>query len=192
MSRQAKSGLAPGNSDADPCDHPRETESVCAGLPLRANFGYAPFENMVLDLSRLICDLHCNSTTKSWMHAMELAERVRGPSEGPLLIARVTTFLRALLTERTSGFQYLSAGCLHISPHEQLLMNVLVACRDDGSQKLRVEAEALAGQPRVHRLMTAAQILARLEEHEGKEAAACDGDGTAAPGPTSQRPPLLH
>lgn len=113
-------------------DQPDET--VCAGqalgFPLRSSLGFLPIENLTLDVFRCVCDVYATASAQPWEIAIKFAEEQLGPVDGPLLVARVTAFLRALRKERAVGFSYLSAGCQHVSPDELTVTGLLKAARN--------------------------------------------------------------
>jgi hypothetical protein len=109
-------------------------ETVCAGqalgFPLQASLGFLPIENLTLDVFRCVCDVYATASAQAWEFAVKFAEKQIGPVDGPLLVARVTAFLRALRKERRVGFSYLSAGCQHVSPDELTVTGLLKAARN--------------------------------------------------------------
>jgi hypothetical protein len=113
-------------------DQPEET--VCAGqalgFPLQASLGFLPIENLTLDVFRCVCDVYATASAQAWEFAVKFAEKQLGPVDGPLLVARVTAFLRALRKERRVGFSYLSPGCQHVSPDELTVTGLLKAARN--------------------------------------------------------------
>lgn len=126
----------------------------------REALGLTQFENLVLDLTRCILDVHASGSGLSWLAASDLAEQVFGPSEGPLVVGRVTAYVRAVLTERTGCLQFLSPGCLHIADHERDLMKVVTLAFRGNGHGLRQAAEAVALGDTVPRILASAIALA--------------------------------
>lgn len=108
-------------------------EDVCAGhalgFPMRAELGFLPIESVTLDVFRCLCEIYTTGAVQPWEIAMKEAEEKLGPSEGPVLVGRVTALLRALRSERKVGFSYLSIGCQHVSPDELAVSGLLKAAR---------------------------------------------------------------
>jgi len=112
----------------------QRNETVCAGqalgFPLQTSLDFLPIENLTLDVLRCVCDVYATASAQAWEIAVKFAETQLGPVDGPLLVARVTAFLRAMRTERRIGFSYLSVGCQHVSPDELTVTGLLKAARN--------------------------------------------------------------
>lgn len=174
----ADEGQAAGHDASDmlpPCAC-RRTD-----LARREMCGLTPFENVSLDLARLICSIHCGDTPQAWMTALDLAESVAGPFDGPLLVARVTTFVRSVLSERGPCFQFLSAGCLHIGEHEQLMMHVVRMARVGSVADLQEAARRLAERDDVRKIVGSSVVLVHpYPPGATLQAGAPTGEGDAA------------
>ncbi|MGH9694794.1 MAG: hypothetical protein ACRD5Z_11665, partial [Bryobacteraceae bacterium] len=115
-----------------------QEERQCAGhalgFPLRSELGFLPIENITLDVFRCVCDIYATTSAQPWEIAMRIADEQLGPTEGPLLVARVTAFLRALRAERKIGFSYLSICCQHVSPDELTVTALLKSARSNDAR----------------------------------------------------------
>ncbi|MGQ0456988.1 MAG: hypothetical protein ACT4OU_07990 [Hyphomicrobium sp.] len=163
-----------------------------ADLPHRKTLGYTNFEQRALDLSRLIFDMHRNAAPPSWMAAMNLAESAEGPFEGPYVVSRVTTLIRALLVERNRPLSYMSAGSMYVSSDEADLMRVIRLARTGPFAELKSAAQTLAGRDHVCRILAAATALVQPDgmRQAAAQSSACFDDETAAAEPN---PPMrLH
>ncbi|MBS0253027.1 MAG: hypothetical protein JSR78_18365 [Proteobacteria bacterium] len=111
----------------------QDGEDVCAGhalgFPLRSELGFSPVENVTLDVFRAVCEIYTSGSAQPWEIAVKISEENLGMGDGPLLVARVTSLLRALRAERKIGFSYLSVGCQHVSPDELAVAGLLKAMR---------------------------------------------------------------
>jgi hypothetical protein len=107
----------------------RTTKPACAcgreNFSRREDQNFSNFDHIVLDLSRFMLNIFGYKDGTSWMLAMELAEQAAGPGDGPVLLARVTAMIRAVVQERPGTFHYLSPCCLHISEHEIAMMQAV-------------------------------------------------------------------
>lgn len=108
-------------------------DQVCAGhkggFPLRHKFKFHDIEDLTLDVMRCLCDVYGTGSGQGWDIALMHAEAQIGPSDGPLLVARVTSFIRALRRERRGGFKYLGFGCQHICDDELAILTLVKAMR---------------------------------------------------------------
>lgn len=110
-----------------------ERENICAaeaaGFPLRAPFGYEPIEDLTLNVLRCLFEVYRTGSGEGWEIALQTAERELGAIDGALLVAHVTSFLRALRAEGPGSFNYLGIGCHHICPDELAVLTLLKAMR---------------------------------------------------------------
>lgn len=102
-------------------------------LPFAAAMGLSPSELLALDITRCFCHGWTDGHIAPWEHAFRIAEERLGVVEGPLLVARVFSFMRVVLRERRRGLRYLAVGCSRICPDEEELMRALhgAACADE-------------------------------------------------------------
>lgn len=121
------------NKASKPNNQTQDGGDVCAGhalgFPLRSELGFTPVENVTLDVFRAVCEVYTSGSAQPWEIAVKISEENLGMSDGPLLVARVTSLLRALRAERKIGFSYLSVGCQHVSPDELAVAGLLKAIR---------------------------------------------------------------
>ncbi len=129
-------------------------------LARRETMGLTPLEDLILDVSRLIFDIHGNGNGAAWLTAIDLTEQAAGPGTGPLLLARATAFVRAMLAERQGCFQFLTAGCRHMTQHEVAMLEVLKSARGKDWHALNYMAQSLAGAESVQRIVSSALTLA--------------------------------
>ena len=185
MSGSQRAKRAPAPVDDEPID---KALSDCGGCGQQhcSTFGFTPFENRALDLTRLIFDMHRSGDKNPWFAAMDLAESTEGPFEGPHLVARVTALVRALLTERDRPYDYMSPGCMHLSSDEADLMRFVRLARTGPFGEFRVAAQALTGRDHVCRMLATAMSLA--QPAAARKAASERGGGEDDPQP----PRLLH
>lgn len=119
-------------SDMDDTAH-ADCDDVCAGraggFPLRRDFGFTLVEDLTLDVLRCVCDVYSTGSAQGWDVAIRTAELELGPFDGPLLVARVTSFVRALRAERHGNFKYLGFGCSHICNDELAMLTLIKATR---------------------------------------------------------------
>lgn len=131
-----------------------------AHFPRREAQGFSPFEQVVLDLSRHILDVHANQNGKSWIKAVEIAEHTTGTGDGPLLVARVTALIRAFISERSECFHYLSPCCLHVTEHEIALIKAVQRARSGDWAALTTAVQDLVRADAYPRTLQAAVALA--------------------------------
>lgn len=113
-SRRNRSIDEPGS-----CQHPE--------LPKLSSLGLSAIELLTLRILRTIC-LGCEQDQLSyWDNAFDFAERQIGEIDGPPLVARCISLLRAIRANRPGAFCYMSVGCEHISEDEQALLAVIRA-----------------------------------------------------------------
>lgn len=168
------------NKDRKSIDDIPAGEDVCAGhalgFPLRVELGFSPIENVTLDVFRAICEVYTSGSAQPWEIAFKIAEENLGMNDGAVIVARVTTLLRALRSERKIGFSYLSVGCQHVSPDELAVAGLLKAARnhdDHGIQRglmLALDKSLIST-----RTQTAARALAALQ----LQLSAANADGPA-------------
>ncbi|HML28139.1 MAG TPA: hypothetical protein PKE16_04740 [Hyphomicrobium sp.] len=145
-----------------------EGEDVCAGhalgFPLRSELGFSPIENVTLDVFRAICEVYTTGAARPWEIAFKISEENLGASDGPLLVARITSLLRALRSERKVGFSYLSIGCQHVSPDELAVAGLLKAVRTRDEHGIQRGLMLTLDKPQTStRTLTAARTLAALQ-----------------------------
>lgn len=167
-------------------------EDTCAGhalgFPLRAELEFLPIENVTLDLFRCLCDIYATGSARPWEIAMKEAEEKLGAAEGPLFVARVTAFFRALRSEREVGFSYLSIGCQHVSPDELAVSGLLKAARAGNENALERGLKLLVEDSRTTtRTLFAARALASLQSQHITPGADMRADGHALQKQTVQR-----
>lgn len=124
---------AKSNSKAIGLEHTNETPGSCAGrangFPLRREFGFTLVEDVTLDVFRCICDAYVTGSAQGWDVAISTASEKLGAADGPLLVARVTAFLRALKAERMGNVSYLGFGCSHVCPDEVAILTLIKSIR---------------------------------------------------------------
>ncbi|MEQ1652408.1 MAG: hypothetical protein ABL897_07970 [Hyphomicrobium sp.] len=160
-------------------DH--ECAGHAGGFPLRKDFGFTPIEDVTLELLRCVGQLYGTGDAGYWHTALDHADRRLGQSDGPVLVARVTALLRAIRAERNGGFTFLSPGCSHICDDEVAVMTAVKAARQGDSETMRHVACHVARGHEVHKIETAARLLAREQARfrkpdAGHEPSARDGD----------------
>lgn len=116
-------------------------------LPFARSMRLTLVELLALDLSRCFCQGWADAHIGAWEHAFRAAEERLGPIEGPILVARVFAFMRALLRERRRGLRYLQVGCTRICLDEQDVMRVLQAAIDEDDSTLGSAVERLVDTP---------------------------------------------
>ncbi len=125
----------------------RTTNPACAcgrdHFARREEQNFSGFDQVVLDLSRFMLNIFGHKDSSSWMQAMELAEQAAGTGDGPVLLARVTAVIRAIMHERSECFHYLSPCCLHISDHEIAMMQAVQKARSGDWKAFDAAARAL-------------------------------------------------
>lgn len=148
-------------SAAADCDH--ACAGRAAGCPLRRQFGFTRAEELTLDVIRCLCDVYASGSAQGWEVAMRTAESELGLAAGPLLVARVTSFVRALKSERRGSFKYLSFGCSHICDDELAILTLIKAKRlgDVGVQQ-NLMTVVVGGAPIHENTNRAADHLAAL------------------------------
>jgi hypothetical protein len=109
----------------------------------REDQDFSSFEQVVLDLSRFMLNIFGYKDSSSWMQAMDLAEQAAGAGDGPVVLARVTAMIRAVVHERPGTFHYLSPCCLHISDHEIAMMQTVQKARGGDWKVFGAAAQAL-------------------------------------------------
>lgn len=148
----------------------------------REDQNFSNFDQVVLVLSRFMLDIFGYKDSSSWMRAMELAEQVAGTGDGPVLLARVTAMIRAIVHERTECFHYLSPCCLHISHHEIAMMQAVQKARSGNWQSFGATAEALVQGPVCERTKHAiVALVSPLVEASNGENVLQDAMAGAAP-----------
>lgn len=114
-------------------EHTNESPGTCAGrangFPLRREFGFTLVEDVTLDVFRCVCDAYVTGSAQGWDVAITTASEKLGSADGPLLVARVTAFLRALKAERMGNVSYLGFGCSHVCPDEVAILTLIKSIR---------------------------------------------------------------
>ena len=160
MSKSEKDASSPNKQSG--CDgDPQECAGYAAGLPLRKSFGFNPVEDATLDVLRCIGLMYGTGEAGYWDAALDHAEHSFGPLDGPVLVAKVTSLLRAIRAERRGRFSFLSNCCLHICDDELAVMTLLKASRQSNLTSLHQVACHLARSSIVRRIEMAAHGLAR-------------------------------
>lgn len=107
--------------------------NTCAGrangFPLRRDFGFAAVEDLTIDIFRCMCDVYVTGSAQGFDVALSTASEKLGAADGPLLVARVTAFLRALKAERMGNMSYLGFGCSHVCPDEVAILTLIKSIR---------------------------------------------------------------
>lgn len=156
------------NKTSKPNNLLQDGEDVCAGhalgFPLRNELGFSPVENVTLDVFRAVCEVYTSGSAQPWEIAVKISEENLGMGDGPLLVARVTSLLRALRAERKIGFSYLSVGCQHVSPDELAVAGLLKAMRTRDEHGIQRGLMLALDKPQTStRTQSAARSLATLQ-----------------------------
>ncbi|HPG88228.1 MAG TPA: hypothetical protein PLD46_01135 [Hyphomicrobium sp.] len=140
-----------------------------AGMPLRRDLKLLPIEDVTLDLFRCVGLMFSTGDGNYWNCALEHAEKQLGVLDGPLFVARLTTLLRAIRTERHGAFSFLSAGCLHICDDEFAVMTMIKAARQGNFETLHEVAHHFARSSTVRRIDYAIRAIASEQSRHVKE-----------------------
>lgn len=146
-------------------EHSNETSGTCAGrangFPLRREFGFTLVEDVTLDVFRCVCDVYVTGSAQGWDVAINAASEKLGAADGPLLVARVTAFLRALKSERMGNVSYLGFGCSHVCPDEVAILTLIKSIRlNDANVCDSVLQLVLLDGPSTEMTTSAARLLA--------------------------------
>lgn len=146
-------------------ENSNETPGTCAGrangFPLRREFGFTPVEDVTLDVFRCVCDVYVTGSAQGWDVAITTASEKLGAADGPLLVARVTAFLRALKAERMGNVSYLGFGCSHVCPDEVAILTLIKSIRlNDANVGDTVLQLVLLDGPSTELTTSAAKLLA--------------------------------
>lgn len=127
-----------------------------------------PTERLALDVVRLVCASLAIGEARHWERAHELAEDCLGLIDGPSLVARGATMLRAVKRDRKEPFEFLSAECPdcreYITRCEAQLMALVRLGRNGPSALLERRAARFAGGDAAPRIVLAACALGGLLE----------------------------
>jgi hypothetical protein len=127
-----------------------------------------PTERLALDVMRFVCAGFATGDAEHWDAAHDLAEECLGLIDGPSLVARGATLLRAVRSDRTAPFQFLSAKCPdcreHISRCEAQLMALVRLARRGPSAILDRRASSFAGRREAPHIVLAACAMGMLLE----------------------------
>jgi hypothetical protein len=133
------------------------------GFPRRAQFGFTKVEDVTIDVLRGLCDVYATGSGEGWDAAHRLCEAEFGLVNGPLLVARVTTVIRALRSERHGNLSYLGFGCQHICPDELAILTLIKSERlDEVSVRDGVIAIVVRNGPARRLTLAATRALADL------------------------------
>lgn len=153
-------------------------------------------DRLILALVRFICSAYVTGQGSYWHAALESAEEVLGPANGPAFFARAAGVVRALRKERSRAFQFLPPVCELASPDERALLSLLRATRRPDPTILRARATALTGHNRSASTITAIMALAGVQiHHHLEQGRTADPDIPGAePGtpPSAVAKPRLH
>lgn len=141
-----------------------ECAGRAGGFPLRRDFGFLTVEELTLDVMRCLFDVYGTGSGQGWDVAVAHAEESLGATDGPVLVARVTSFLRALRLERRGGVKYLGFGCEHICDDELAILTLMKAKRTGDARSLnRAMLSVTNGSPAAYRIDRAATELCALQ-----------------------------
>lgn len=90
---------------------------------------FDPLHRLILDLARCNCAGYAHGEVKVLDFGLSAAIGFLGIEDGPVLFARVLTLSKALRSERTGTFDYLTVRCSRITPDEVGLMNAVTVAR---------------------------------------------------------------
>lgn len=175
-----------------------EAAGTCAGrangFPLRREFGFAFVEEVTLDVFRCVCDVYVTGSAQGWDVAINTASEKLGPADGPLLVARVTAFLRALKAERMGNVSYLGFGCSHVCPDEVAILTLIKSIRlNDANVSETVLQLVLLDGSSTELTTAAARLLAELHRaHLVRTASASRYEGGSVTPLEQYRTARLH
>lgn len=152
-------------------------------------------DRLILALVRFICSAYVTGRASCWHAALESAEEVLGPANGPAFFARAAGVVRALRKERSRAFQFLPPACELASPDERALLSLLHATRRPDPAILRARAAVLTGHNRSASTVTAIIALSGVQIHHHLEQGRTADPGIpgAEPGtPSAVAKPRLH
>ncbi len=136
-----------------------------------AEAGFDGFETGVLDVVRLICAAESGSPPRHGAAPADVAERLFGKAQGPVLLVGITAFLQAMALSRSEPFRYSNpycTGCARVlTRHEAALVQVLHHIRRERPGRAIVEALLICDTRPVAALLEAAGDLAQLAPPTG-------------------------
>jgi hypothetical protein len=113
-------------------------------------------EVLALAVSRYLAAGYMTGDVACWDAAYDGAERVLGPRDGQAFVAAMVGVLRAIRAERSGDWAFMPATCCRATDHEQELVALLRAGRQQSSDEVEMQACRLAGVPQAPRLTEAA------------------------------------
>ena len=130
-------------------------------LPFVASLQPSPLEVLVLEVARCFCHGWSTGELAAWDHAFELTEERFGLNDGAAFVARVISFMRALLRERRNGLRYMPLRCSRICKDEATLMRAVQSAIRGDADALRhaVSNLILTGHPEETHTLMAARAL---------------------------------
>jgi hypothetical protein len=167
------------------CEDQNTCAGFAAGLPLRSDLKLLRIEDITLELLRCIGLMLGTGDCNYWNCAVSHAEKQLGLLEGPVLVARVTSLLRAIRAERHGSFSFLSVGCQHICDDEFAVMTIIKAARQGNFETLREVARQFARSSTIDRIDLAARAVAGEQSRHAtmpeQYTTITAADGTAVP-----------
>ena len=164
----------------EPHDAAADTDGPSGPEPIR-QAGLCESERFVLDLIRLACLTMGTGSSDPLKTAYERAKAFAGMAGGRDLVGSILALLRALRSERSAIFSFMSPECLEcresICVDELQLMSVIAAAREGNMERLYSASKQLTGHEAPVRLMEAARTLAWLLDKYPGRARGADHDG---------------